>query len=277
MTQRVEEDAIRTNALCDQLRLDLEQLDTSITANEGARSGDNIVGLSMESRSTWRDQQATISRNLIEIDGIAKLHNLTDIQDRITETRSKITTLSNRIELVISNIKTNPIKLPPHPRDANEDLINLEDAPQTAATDNRTPRRDHPEGTGEGLTNEATAKRPLTSMIDAEKAWPRPREALDNPHTNIYCRSPGIGHTPGLTDRLMQTDPARAATWFLDYGDTAELLHSGGRGPKPEAAAVSAHRLGDYSAIKHIPPVPLDVDAPTHLVDLTITEDDDLV
>jgi hypothetical protein len=54
------------------------------------------------------------------------------------------------------------------------------------------------------------------------------------------------------------------------------MLHLGGQGPKPEAMAVSAHRFGDNLAIKHTPPVPLAVDTPTHLVDLTITEDDDL-
>jgi hypothetical protein len=47
------------------------------------------------------------------------------------------------------------------------------------------------------------------------------------------------------------------------------------QGPKPEAMAVSDNRFGDKSEIKHTP-VPLDVDAPTHLADLTITEDDDL-
>jgi hypothetical protein len=138
--QKLEDGASQTNTKYDQLRLDLEQLDTNITTIEGTRSGDHIVTLSMESRSTWRDQQATISRNLIEIDGLAKLHNLTDIQDRITEARSEITTLSNRIDLIISKIKTTSIKLPTHPRGANKDLINLEDTPQTAAADNKTTR-----------------------------------------------------------------------------------------------------------------------------------------
>ena len=68
--QKLEDGASQTNTKYNQLRLDLEQLDTNITTIEGTRSGDHIVTLSMGSRSTWRDQQATISRNLIEIDGL---------------------------------------------------------------------------------------------------------------------------------------------------------------------------------------------------------------
>jgi hypothetical protein len=114
-------------------------------------------------------------------------------------------------------------------------------------------------------------------MIDAEEARPRLREAFDNPYTNLYCRSPRTGQTPGLPDRLVKTDPAHAATWFLDYGNAVEEMpHLGGQGPEPEAMAVSAHEFGDDLAIEHTPPVPLDMDTPTPLVDLTITEDDDL-
>ena len=82
-------------------------------------------------------------------------------------------------------------------------------------------------------------------MVDTEEARPRLLEAFDNPHTNLYFRSPGMGQTPGLTDRL------------------------GGQRPRPEAVAVSGRGFGDNSTIKHTPPVPRDVDAPTHLVNLT--------
>jgi hypothetical protein len=107
-------------------------------------------------------------------------------------------------------------------------------------------------------------------MVDTEGAWPRLLEAFNNPHTNLYFRSPGTGQTPGLTDRLVTTDPAHAATWFPDFDNAvSETPHLGGQRPRPEAVAVSGRRFGDNSTIKHTPPVPRDVDAPTHLLDLT--------
>jgi hypothetical protein len=166
--QKLKEAVIRTNVKYDQLRLDLEQLATSVTANEWTCSEDHLVTLGLESRSTWRDQHATISRNLIEIDGLAKLHNLTDIQDRMTDARSEIAALSNRIDLTLPKIKAAPNKLPSYPRDASEDLINFEDKSQTAAVDNRISRRDQLERIREGLTSETAAKLPLNDMIDTE-------------------------------------------------------------------------------------------------------------
>jgi hypothetical protein len=74
---------IQANVKYDQLRLDLGQLATSVTARKWTRAEDHIVTLGMKYRSTWRDQHATISRKLIEIDGLAKLHKLADLQDRI--------------------------------------------------------------------------------------------------------------------------------------------------------------------------------------------------
>ena len=178
-------------------------------------------------------------------------------------------TLSNRIDLIIWKITTTSIKLSTHPRGADKDLINLEDTPQTAAADNKTTREYQLGRSGGGLTSEIAAEHPPTSMIDTEEARPRLLEAFDNPQTNLYFRSPGMGQTPGLTDRLMMTDPAHAATWIPDYGNTlGERPYLGGQRLRPEAVAVSGHGFGDNLTIKHTPPVPHDVDAPTHLVDL---------
>ena len=92
------------------------------------------VTLGMEYRGAWRDQQATISRKLIEIDGLAKLHKLKDIQDRIVDTRSEIMALSTRIILAILEIEAtdrmitvHPIKLPSYSGDASGDLVTFKD------------------------------------------------------------------------------------------------------------------------------------------------------
>ena len=153
----------------------------------------------MEARSTWRDQHATISKNLIEIDGLAKLHNLTDLQDRIADIRSETVALSSCMELITLKIEATPTKLPSYSGDASEDLTNLEDKSQTAA------------------------KPPLHSMMDTREACPRPREALGNSYTDHY-RLSRTGQTPGLTDRLVKTDPAHATTWFLDYGNAVNKV-----------------------------------------------------
>ena len=99
------EDAIsQTNVRYDQLRLDLGQLATSVTARKWTCSEDHIVTLGMRYRGTWRDQHATISRKLTEIDDLANLHNLTDLQGRILDTSSEVVALSTRINLIILEI-----------------------------------------------------------------------------------------------------------------------------------------------------------------------------
>jgi hypothetical protein len=71
------------------------------------------------------------------------------------------------------------------------------------------------------------------------------------------------------------TDPAQAATWIPDYGNAVgEMPYLGGQQPRPEAVASSDHGFGDNST--NTPPVPRDLDAPTHLVNMTVTKDDDL-
>ena len=79
---------IQTNVKYDQLTLDLGQLATSVTERKWTHAEDHIVTLGMKYRSTWRDQHATVSRKLIEIDDLAKLHNLADLQARIADTNS---------------------------------------------------------------------------------------------------------------------------------------------------------------------------------------------
>ena len=103
--KELENTASQTNVRYDQLRLDLRQLTTSITARRWTHSEDHIVTLGMKYRSAWRDQHTTISRKLMQIDGLAKLHNLTDLQDRIMDTRLEVRALSTRIELNIHVIE----------------------------------------------------------------------------------------------------------------------------------------------------------------------------
>jgi hypothetical protein len=79
-------------------------------AHKWTHSEDHIVTLGMKSRSTWRDQHATISKNLIEVEGLTKRHDLTDLQDRIADTRSKIAALSIRMNVIILEIETTDSK-----------------------------------------------------------------------------------------------------------------------------------------------------------------------
>ena len=102
--RKLKEATIQANVKNDQLRLDLGQLITSVTAHKWTHSEDHIVTLGMKSRSTWRDQHATISKKLIEVEGLAKLHDLTDLQDHIVDTKSEIVALSTRMNVVIIKI-----------------------------------------------------------------------------------------------------------------------------------------------------------------------------
>jgi hypothetical protein len=212
--KKLKETIISTNVKYDQLRLDLGQLATSVTARKWTRSEDHIVTLGIKSRSAWRDQHATISRKLIEIDGLAKLHDLTDLQDRIVDTRSEFVALSTHMDLIILKIETAhrmikvfPIKLPSYSGDASEELITFKDKFQKAAVDNRISRRDQLEKMRECLTGEAAAKLPLNGLMDIEEAWQFLQEAFGNSYTDLYYRLSRIGRTPGLTDRLVETDP----------------------------------------------------------------------
>ena len=78
--------------------------------------------------------------------------------------------------------------------------------------DNRISRRDQLEKMRECLTGKAAAKLPLNGLRDIEEAWQFLQEAFGNSYTNLNYRLSRIGQTPGLTDRLVETDPAHAAT-----------------------------------------------------------------
>jgi hypothetical protein len=90
-------------------------------------------------------------------------------------------------------------------------------------------------------------------LTDIEEAWQFLQEAFGNSYTNLNYRLSRIGQTPGLTDRLVETDPSYAATWFLDYGNAVkEVLNLGDQGPELEALAFSAPAL--YTITSRLPP-----------------------
>jgi hypothetical protein len=103
------------------------------------------------------------------------------------------------------------------------------------------------------IKGEAVANLSPNGLRDTREAWLLPREACGNSHTNLHYSLSRIGRTPGLTDRLVETDPAYAANWFLDYGNAVkEVLNLGDQGPKPGALAFSALTL--YTIASRLPP-----------------------
>jgi hypothetical protein len=229
--KELKEAVTQTNIKYDQLRLDLGQLATNITTNEWTCSRNHTFTWGVEARSTWWDRHATISKNLIEIDGIAKRHNLTDLRARIADIRSETVALSSRMELIKLKIEATPTNS--YSGDASEDKS------QTAA------------------------KPPLHSMMDPEEARPRPREAIGNSYTDHY-RLFRIGQTPDLADGPVKTDPAHATTWPHNYGNTVNKA-LGVREPEPKPTASNAHEPGNNLAIIHTPRVPLNTGTPTPL------------
>jgi hypothetical protein len=109
----------------------------------------------------------------------------------------------------------------------------------------------------ECLTGRAAANLPLNGLRDIEEAWQFLQEAFGNPHTSLNYRISRIRETPGLTDKLLGTDPAYAATWFLDYEKAVkEVLNLGDRGPELEAVAFSAPAL--YTITSKLPSTMID-------------------
>jgi hypothetical protein len=63
-------------------------------------------------------------------------------------------------------------------------------------------------------------------------------------YTSLKHRLSRIRETPGLTDKLVETDPAHAATWFLDYKNAVkEVLDLSDQGPELESTALSIPTL----------------------------------
>jgi hypothetical protein len=109
-----------------------------------SRAEDHIVTMGMKYCSTWRDQHTTISRKLEEIDGLAKLHNLADLQVRIADTNSVVMALSTRINHTILEIEAThrmitacTIKPPPHSGDTSADLVTFQENFETTSMDKR--------------------------------------------------------------------------------------------------------------------------------------------
>ena len=104
----------------------------------------------------------------------------------------------------------------------------------------------------ECLTGRAAANLPLNGLRDIEEAWQFLQEAFGNSHTSLNYRLTRIRETPGLTDKTVETDPAYAATWFLDYENAVkEVLNLGDRGPELEAVAFSIPTL--YTITSKLP------------------------
>jgi hypothetical protein len=65
-----------------------------------------------------------------------------------------------------------------------------------------------------------------------------PTHLLGKLYESLNHRLSRIRETPGLTDKLVKTDPAYAAIWFLDYENLVkEVLTLGDREPELEAMA----------------------------------------
>ena len=104
-TEDLREATTKTNTKYVQLRQDIVQLTTCIMARKWTHLTDQTTTLGMESRSTWRGQHASISKQLMEVEIVAKLHNLMDLQDCIADTRSETMDLYNDLNMLILEIE----------------------------------------------------------------------------------------------------------------------------------------------------------------------------
>ena len=265
--KKLKEATIQAHVKYEQLKLEVGYLITGVTAHRWTHSEDHIVTLGMRSRSGWREQHAVISKKLIEVEGLAKLHDLTDLQDLITDTKAEIVATSTRMDVTILEIettdikqgifadrsaKTCPINLPTYSGALSEDFITFKDKFNKAAVDNRISRRDRIEKLRECLTGKAAANLPLNGLQDIEEAWKYLEDTFGDPYTSLNYRLARIREIPGLTDKLVQTDPAYAANWFLDYENSVkEVLHLGDRGAELEAVAFSIPTL--YAITSKLP------------------------
>jgi hypothetical protein len=165
------------------------------------------------------------------VKGLAKLHGLEDLQDRITITENEIMALATSMSNIILNIEIShtmtevrPTQLPSYSGAISEDFFAFKDTFQTAATDNRIPRRNQVEKLRECLTDKAAANLPLGGPRDIKTAWHILQEAFGNPYASFSYRLSRIRGTPGLTDALVETDPTYTAAWLLDYENSVRSI-----------------------------------------------------
>jgi hypothetical protein len=108
----------------------------------------------------------------------------------------------------------------------------------------RISRRDRVDMLRECLTGRAAANLPLDCLRDDEEAWQYLQETFGSPHSSINYMLSRIIETPGLTDKIIETDPTHAANWYLDYGNTLKtVLSLGELGPELGAVAYSIPTL----------------------------------
>ena len=65
----------------------------------------------------------------------------------------------------------------------------------------------------ECLTGKAAANLPLNGLRDIEEAWKFLEQTFGDPYTSLNYRLTRIRETRGLTDKVVQSDPAHAANW----------------------------------------------------------------
>jgi hypothetical protein len=168
--------------------------------------------------------------------------------------------LSTRINLIILDIEAAhktieacPFKLLSFSGDTSEDLITFKGDFQNTTADNRISEKDQLGELRECLTGKAAAKLPLHGLRDIEEAWQFLQEAFGNTCANLNHKLSRIERTTGLTDKLVETNPAYAATWLLDYGNAVEeIINLGDQGLGLEALALDAPAL--YTITSKLPP-----------------------
>ena len=258
------EASIQANIKYDQLRIDIEQLNTSLKAHLWGEAEDHIIALGMRSRPAWRSQHATISKEIIEIKGLADIHDLVNMQERIENTESEILALFIRMNVTIFEIEASdtkqglytdrqtkacPVKLPTYSGLISEDFITFKDRFHNAAIDNKIPRRDQVDKLRERLTGRALANLPANGIRDIEHAWEHLETTFGDPYTSLTYRLTKIQKTPALTDKVVRLNPTQAADWYLAYENAVkEILHLGTRGPQMEAVAYNIPTLYTISS-----------------------------
>ena len=117
-----------------------------------------------------------------------------------------------------------PQQIPSYAGTPSEYFITFKDKFNRAAEDNRISKTDQLEKLLEALTGNAASRIPPDGVASVDSAWSFLEKAFRDPLKQLNFRLGTIKANQPLSDKDIETDPNKAAIWFLEFENAIESI-----------------------------------------------------
>ena len=178
----------------------------------------HVIVKGMKMRDPWKKRTKQIAKDFTALTNTHDLacpdFNLSTLESKIDTLRDRQHRRADKMQGLFSDrsAKPCPQRIPTYSGSPSEDFITFKDKFEKAAEDNRTSKTDQLEKLRETLTGNAASLHTGWSQLTSPGQFWR-RHLI----THLNFRLGVMKSTQPLTDKSIETDPNKAATWFLQY------------------------------------------------------------